>query len=181
MSRIGKMPIAVPKGTRVEMKDGQFIAEGPKGKVQQQLFEGFPVAVDGDGVVTIARSGESGPERSKHGLLRALLANAVQGVSTGFSKQLDIVGVGYRAEVKGGHVQFALGYSHPVIFDIPPGIKIEIEAKTNRVTVSGADRQQVGQVAAEIRRLRKPDPYKGKGIKYTNEVLRRKVGKAGGK
>jgi large subunit ribosomal protein L6 len=181
MSRIGKMPIAVPKGTRVEMKDGQFIAEGPKGKVQQSLFEGFPVAVDGAGVITIARSGDSGPERSKHGLLRALLANAVLGVSTGFSKQLDIVGVGYRAEVKGSHVQFALGYSHPVIFDIPPGIKIEIEAKINRVTVSGADRQQVGQVAAEIRRLRKPDPYKGKGIKYTNEILRRKVGKAGGK
>jgi large subunit ribosomal protein L6 len=181
MSRIGKMPIAVPKGTRVELKDGQFIAEGPKGKVRQQLFEGFPVAVDGEGTVTVARSGDSGPERSKHGLLRALLANAVQGVSAGFSRQLDIVGVGYRAEVKGGHVQFALGYSHPVIFDIPEGIKIEIEAKANRVTVSGADRQQVGQVAAEIRRLRKPDPYKGKGIKYTNEVLRRKVGKAGGK
>ena len=185
MSRIGRMPIAIPKGTRVEVKDGQFIAEGPKGKVQQQLFDGFPVAVDGngdgDGNITVARSGDSGPERSKHGLLRALLANAVQGVSAGFTKQLDIVGVGYRAEVKGNIVQFALGYSHPVIFDIPPGIKIEIEAKVNRVTVTGADRQQVGQVAAEIRRLRKPDPYKGKGIKYTNEVLRRKVGKAGGK
>jgi large subunit ribosomal protein L6 len=181
MSRIGRMPIAVPKGTRVELKDGHFIAEGPKGKVQLPLFAGFPVAVGDEGTVTVARSGDSGPERSKHGLLRALLANAVNGVSTGFSKQLDIVGVGYRAEVKGSHVQFALGYSHPVIFDIPAGIKVEIEAKINRVTVSGADRQQVGQVAAEIRRLRKPDPYKGKGIKYTNEVLRRKVGKAGGK
>jgi large subunit ribosomal protein L6 len=180
MSRIGKMPIAVPQGTRVELKDGVFTAEGPKGKVSQQLFDGFPVAVD-DGVVTIARSGESGPERSKHGLLRALLANAVQGVSAGFSKQLDIVGVGYRAEVKGSRVQFALGYSHPVLFDIPPGIKIEHDVKANRLTVSGADRQQVGQVAAEIRRLRRPDPYKGKGIKYTNEILRRKVGKAGAK
>jgi large subunit ribosomal protein L6 len=138
--------------------------------------------VQGDGtVVTITRSGDSGPERSKHGLLRALLANAVQGASAGFAKQLDIVGVGYRAEVKGSQVQFALGYSHPVLYDIPPGIKIEIEAKVNRVTVSGADRQKVGQVAAEIRRLRKPDPYKGKGIKYTTEILRRKVGKAGGK
>jgi large subunit ribosomal protein L6 len=174
------MPIAVPKGTRVELKEGLFIAEGPKGKVQQQLFDGFPVAIDG-GVVTIARSGDSGPERSKHGLLRALLANAVQGVSAGFSKQLDVVGVGYRVEVKASQVQFALGYSHPVLFDIPAGIKIELEAKTNRLTVSGADRQQVGQVAAEIRRLRRPDPYKGKGIKYTNEVLRRKVGKAGAK
>jgi large subunit ribosomal protein L6 len=180
MSRIGKMPIAVPKGTRVELKDGVFTAEGPKGKVSQRLLDGFPVAVD-EGVITIGRTGESGPERSKHGLLRALLANAVQGASAGFSKQLDIVGVGYRAEVKGSQVQFALGYSHPVLFAIPPGIKVEIDAKANRVTVSGADRQQVGQVAAEIRRLRRPDPYKGKGIKYSNEVLRRKVGKAGGK
>lgn len=180
MSRIGKMPIAVPKGTKVEMKEGRFIAEGPKGRVEQALFDGFPVELDGS-VVTIQRSGDTGPERSKHGLLRALLQNAVHGVSTGFVKQLDIVGVGYRAEVKGSKVQFALGYSHPVLYDIPPGIKIEIDAKANRVTVSGADRQQVGQVAAEIRKLRKPDPYKGKGIKYTNEILRRKVGKAGGK
>ncbi|HXO21836.1 MAG TPA: 50S ribosomal protein L6 [Thermoanaerobaculia bacterium] len=180
MSRIGKMPIAVPAGTRVEMKDGLFTAEGPKGKVQQTVLDGYPVAVDGN-VVTISRSGESGPERSKHGLMRALLANAVQGASAGFVKQLDIVGVGYRAEVKGAQVQFALGYSHPVIFDIPAGIKVEIDAKANRITVSGADRQKVGQVAAEIRGLRRPDPYKGKGIKYTNEVLRRKVGKAGGK
>jgi len=113
-------------------------------------------------------------------LLRALLANAVQGVSAGFTKQLDIVGVGYRAEVKEKVVQFALGYSHPVIFAIPEGIKIEID-RTNKITVSGADRQKVGQVAAEIRGLRRPDPYKGKGIKYTKEILRRKVGKAGGK
>jgi large subunit ribosomal protein L6 len=180
MSRIGKMPISVPKGTKVELKDGRFVAEGPKGRVEQPVFDGFPVQVDA-GVVTITRSGDTGPERSKHGLLRALLANAVHGASNGFAKQLDIVGVGYRAEVKGSQVQFALGYSHPVLYDIPPGIKIEIEAKVNRVTVSGADRQQVGQVAAEIRRLRKPDPYKGKGIKYTTEILRRKVGKAGGK
>jgi large subunit ribosomal protein L6 len=180
MSRIGKMPISVPKGTKVELKDGHFVAEGPKGKVAQPLFDGYPVAVDG-GVITIQRSGDTGPERSKHGLLRALLNNAVQGASAGFTKQLDIVGVGYRAEVKGSVVQFALGYSHPVIYDIPQGIKIEIDTKANRVTVTGADRQQVGQVAAEIRKLRKPDPYKGKGIKYTNEILRRKVGKAGGK
>jgi large subunit ribosomal protein L6 len=180
MSRIGKMPIKLPAGTKVQVEDGQFTAEGPKGKVVQPLFPGFPVKVD-DGIVTIDRSGESGPERSKHGLLRALLANAVQGVSLGFTKELDIVGVGYRAEVKGPIVQFALGYSHPVLFDIPPGINVTIDAKANRITVTGADRQQVGQVAAEIRNLRRPDPYKGKGIKYRNEVLRRKVGKAGGK
>jgi len=180
MSRIGKMPIQVPSGTNVEIQDGVFTAQGPKGKVAQPLFDGYPVKVDGN-VVSIERPGDTGPERSRHGLLRALLANAVQGVSAGFSKQLDLVGVGYRAEVKGGHVQLALGYSHPVIYNIPEGIKIEIDAKTNRITVSGADRQQVGQVAAEIRSLRRPDPYKGKGIKYTNEILRRKAGKAGGK
>jgi large subunit ribosomal protein L6 len=174
------MPIQVPSGTRVEIEDGVFTAQGPKGKVAQSLFDGYPVQVDGN-VVTIERPGDTGPERSRHGLLRALLANAVQGVSAGFVKQLDLVGVGYRAEVKGGHVQFALGYSHPVLYDIPEGIKIEIDPKSNRITVSGADRQQVGQVAAEIRSLRRPDPYKGKGIKYTNEVLRRKAGKAGGK
>jgi large subunit ribosomal protein L6 len=179
MSRIGKMPIQVPAGTKIEVKDGTFLAEGPKGKVAQPVFPGFPVEVK-DNVVTIARSGDSGPERSKHGLLRALLANAVHGVSTGFTKELDIVGVGYRAEVKGAQVQFALGYSHPVLFDIPEGIKIEID-RTGKITVSGADRQKVGQVAAEIRSLRRPDPYKGKGIKYTKEILRRKVGKAGGK
>ena len=180
MSRIGRMPIAVPSGTKVEIQDGQLVAEGPKGKVAQPLFADFPVKVDGN-VITIERPGDTGPERAKHGLMRALLANAVQGVSTGFTKQLDIVGVGYRAEVKGPQVQFALGYSHPVLYDIPEGITIAIDAKANRVTVTGADRQKVGQVAAEIRRLRKPDPYKGKGIKYTNEILRRKVGKAGGK
>jgi large subunit ribosomal protein L6 len=180
MSRIGRMPIPVPQGTRVELRDGRFVAEGPKGRVEQPLFEGFPVEVKDDGSIEVARSGDSGPQRSLHGLLRALLANAVQGASAGFTKQLDIVGVGYRAEVKGNQVQFALGYSHPVMYDIPAGIKIEID-KANRVTVTGADRQKVGQVAAEIRGLRRPDPYKGKGIKYTGEVLRRKVGKAGGK
>jgi large subunit ribosomal protein L6 len=180
MSRIGRMPIQVPSGTKVQIEDGTFVAEGPKGRVAQPLFEGFPIKVD-DNVITIERPGDAGPERAKHGLLRALLANAVQGVSAGFTKQLDIVGVGYRAEVKGPQVQFALGYSHPVLYDIPEGITIAIDAKANRVTVSGADRQQVGQVAAEIRSLRRPDPYKGKGIKYTNEILRRKVGKAGGK
>jgi large subunit ribosomal protein L6 len=173
------MPIPVPNGTKIQVQDGLFVAEGPKGRVEQTLFPGYPVEVE-DNTIQISRPGDTGPERSKHGLLRALLANAVQGASAGFTKQLDIVGVGYRAEVKGDKVQFALGYSHPVLYDIPEGIKIEID-KANRVTVTGADRQKVGQVAAEIRGLRKPDPYKGKGVKYTGEVLRRKVGKAGGK
>lgn len=180
MSRIGSAPIQVPQGTKVAIEGGVFTAEGPRGKVSQALFEEFGVNVD-DGVVTVTRPGESGPERAKHGLLRSLLANAVEGVSTGFQKSLDIVGVGYRAEVKGQEIHFALGYSHPVIYPIPEGIEIEFDAKANRITVKGADKQQVGQVAAEIRRLRKPDPYKGKGVKYTDEVVRRKVGKAGAK
>lgn len=179
MSRIGKQPIQVPGGTKVELQNGTFVAEGPKGKVVQPVFDGYPVDIDGD-TITVSRPGESGSDRAKHGLLRSLLANAVQGVSTGFTKTLDIVGVGYRAEVRGREVHFALGYSHPVVFAIPEGIDVAID-KANRVTVTGADRQQVGQVAAEIRRLRRPDPYKGKGIKYSDEILRRKVGKSGAK
>lgn len=178
MSRIGMMPIEVPGGTEVAVEDGVFTAEGPKGKVSQSVFEGFPVEID-DGVVRVSRPSDSGPDRSKHGLLRSLLANAVAGVTSGFSKQLDVVGVGYKGEVKGREVHLALGYSHPVIYPIPEGIDIEIDPKANRITVVGADRQKVGQVAAEIRKLRRPDPYKGKGIKYTGEIIRRKVGKAG--
>jgi len=180
MSRVGLQPITVPSGTKVEVAAGVFTAQGPKGKVSQSLFEGYPVAVE-DSEVRVARPGDSGPERARHGLLRSLLANAVDGVSRGFTRQLDIVGVGYRAEVRGREVHFALGYSHPVVFPIPDGIEIEIDARANRVTVSGADKQQVGQVAADIRRLRPPEPYKGKGIKYADEIIRRKVGKAGAK
>lgn len=180
MSRIGQAPIPIPQGTKVAVEGGTFTAEGPKGKVSQALFDGFPVKVE-EGVVSVSRPGEAGPDRAKHGLLRSLLANAVQGVSDGFEKSLDIVGVGFRAEVKGREVHFALGFSHPVIYPIPEGIEIEVDPKANRVFVRGADKQQVGQVAAEIRRLRKPDPYKGKGIRYTDEIVRRKVGKAGAK
>jgi large subunit ribosomal protein L6 len=179
MSRVGLKPIPVPGGVKIAVDDGVFTAEGPKGTVSQDLFPGFPVSVE-DGEVRVARSGDSGTERSRHGLLRSLLANAVTGVASGFAKQLDIIGVGYRAEVKERSLHLALGYSHPVVFPIPDGIEIEVD-KNNRVTVTGADRQKVGQVAAEIRRLRKPDPYKGKGIKYADEVIRRKVGKAGAK
>jgi large subunit ribosomal protein L6 len=180
MSRVGRKPIEIPKGVKVEVRDGALFAEGPKGKVQQALVEGMPVDLK-DGVLTVSRHGDSGKERAMHGLARALYANAVKGVAEGFSKQLDIVGVGYKAEVRGAEVHLALGYSHPVVFAIPAGIKVEIDAKANRMTVSGADRQKVGQVSAELRGLRKPDPYKGKGIKYSDEVIRRKVGKAGAK
>jgi len=179
MSRVGRKPIEIPKGVKIQIADGQFVAEGPKGQVKQALIDGFPVKVE-NGIVSVERSGETGPDRAKHGLMRALLANAVKGVAEGFSQGLEIIGVGYKAEVRGSEVHFALGYSHPVVFPIPAGIKIEID-KANRMTVSGADRQLLGQVCAEIRRLRPPDPYKGKGIKFSDEVIRRKVGKAGAK
>lgn len=179
MSRVGKQPIPVPAGTTVKIEGDRFVAEGPQGKVSERLFPGFPVEI-ADGVVTVSRRGESGPDRAKHGLVRALLANAVHGASEGFSKALEIHGVGYRAEVKGDAVHFALGYSHPVVYKIPKGIEIKVD-KSNAVTVRGSNRQLVGQVAAEIRALRSPDPYKGKGIRYRDEVLRRKVGKAGAK
>ena len=179
MSRVGRRPIDIPKGVKVVVSDGKFTAEGPKGRVTQELLDGFPVNVENN-VVTVSRSGETGPDRAKHGLMRALLANAVLGASEGFSRGLEITGVGYKAELRGSEVHFALGYSHPVVFKVPEGIKIEID-KANKIMVTGADRQLLGQVCAEIRRLRPPDPYKGKGIKFTGEVIRRKVGKAGAK
>ena len=179
MSRIGRKPIEVPSGVKVHIAEGVFTAEGPKGKVSQTLPPGVAVEAN-DNRVDVTRHDDERKTRARHGLTRALLANAVQGVSQGFTRQLDVVGVGYRAEVRGREVHLALGYSHPVVFAIPQGIDVEVE-KNNRITVRGADRQQVGQVASEIRGLRSPDPYKGKGIRYSDEVLRLKVGKAGGK
>lgn len=180
MSRVGKQPITVPAGVTVSVEDGMFVAEGPKGKVSESMLEGIPVEI-GDGVVTVTREGESGAQRAKHGLVRALLANAVHGVSEGFSKQLEIHGVGYRASLKGSEIHMSLGFSHPVVYPVPEGITAEVDEKAGRITIRGANRQQVGQVAAEIRRLRPPEPYKGKGIRYSDELIRRKVGKAGAK
>jgi large subunit ribosomal protein L6 len=174
------MPITIPKGVKVQIVDDVFTAEGPKGKVSQKLLSGFPVKVE-DGVIRVERPGDEGPDRAKHGLIRALLANAVNGAANGFSRALDIVGVGYKAEIKGEAIHFALGYSHPIVFKLPVGVKAELDAKANRLTFSSADRQLLGQVCAEVRKLRKPDPYKGKGIKFSDEVIRRKVGKAGAK
>jgi len=179
MSRIGKQPIAVPGNVKVRVADGVFHAEGPKGKVAQTLPHGIGVESN-DNQLTVTRANDERDTRAKHGLVRALLANAVLGAAQGFTKTLDIVGVGYRAEVKGKELNLALGYSHPVVYAIPPGIDIAVE-KNTRITVTGANRQQVGQVAAEIRGLRSPDPYKGKGIRYSDEQLKLKVGKAGGK
>lgn len=177
MSRIGREPITVPDGVKVSLDDGIFVAEGPKGKVAQKVVKRVEVSLE-DGVVKVTRRGNAGPDRAMHGLMRALLANAVKGVSEGFTKVLEINGVGYKAEQQGSEIHFALGYSHPVVYAVPEDISIEVD-KSNRITVSGADRQRVGQVAAEIRSLRKPEPYKGKGIKYVDEIVRRKVGKAG--
>jgi len=180
MSRVGRSPIAVPKSVKVEIVNGTFTAEGPKGKVSQKLLDGFPVRLE-NGVVSVERTGEASTDRAKHGLLRALLANAVEGAASGFSKTLEITGVGYKAEVKGREIHFALGYSHPIVYPLPQGIQVDLDPKANRLTLSGADRQLVGQVCAEIRKLRKPDPYKAKGIKFAGETIRRKVGKAGAK
>ena len=177
MSRIGKKPIAVPKGVTVTVHPGAVEVKGPKGALQQRVPPGITFAVKGAELVAEAERPD--PELSKfHGLARSLMANAVLGVTQGFKKELDIVGVGYRAEVKGKQAVFALGYSHPVVLDIPAGIDITIDKQTH-IAVTGVDRQQVGQVAANLRALRKPDPYKQKGVRYTGEVLKKKVGKTG--
>jgi large subunit ribosomal protein L6 len=179
MSRIGKKPIAIPKGVKVDVKPGSVEVQGPKGKLQQPLPPGIGFSVEGDQLA--ATTLREDPLLGKfHGLARSLVANAVRGVTEGFKKELDIVGVGYRAELKGKQVHFALGYSHPVVFDVPTGIDVTVD-KLTHLTVTGIDRQLVGQVAANIRRLRKPDPYKQKGVRYTGEVLKKKAGKTGAK
>ncbi len=179
MSRIGKKPIPIPKGVTVKIAGDAVEVQGPKGKLRQPLPPGIVFAQDGGSLVASLER-EDGALNKFHGLARSLVANAVTGVTDGFKKELDIVGVGYRAELKGKQVHFALGYSHPVLFDIPNGIDITVDKQTH-ITVTGADRQLVGQVAANIRRMRKPDPYKQKGVRYTGEVLKKKVGKTGAK
>lgn len=179
MSRIGKNPISIPGEVQVHVGHGVVQVKGPKGSLLQPVPDGISVDV-ADGEVRVARAGDEGRLRALHGLTRALLANAVHGVSAGFRRQLDIVGVGYKAEMRSeDHIVFSLGHSHPVEFLVPEGITVTYDAKANRLTVEGIDRQKVGQVAANIRRLRPPDPYKGKGVKYTDEVLKLKAGKSG--
>ena len=177
MSRSGRKPIPVPAGVKIAMQPGKIDVQGPKGKLSFAIPQGITFEQK-DGVLTALRATEE--HRALHGLARALVANAVHGVTSGFKKELDIVGVGYRAEVKARQVIFALGYAHAVVFDIPVGIDILIDKQTH-ITVTGVDRQLVGQVAANIRRLRKPDPYKQKGVRYTGEVLKKKAGKTGAK
>jgi large subunit ribosomal protein L6 len=179
MSRIGKKPITIPKGVTVKVQEGAVEVQGPKGKMRQPFPAGINFEMT-DGTL-VAKLATEDPSLGKfHGLARSLVANAVTGVTDGYKRELDIVGVGYRAEVKGKQVIFALGYSHPVVFDIPVGIDIAIDKQTH-ITVTGVDRQLVGQVAANIRRFREPDPYKQKGVRYTGEVLKKKAGKTGAK
>lgn len=177
MSRIGNKVIPVPSGVKVQIKDGEVDVQGPKGKMTVPLPHGIHFEQK-DGTLVAKRQSED--QRALHGLARALVANAVTGVTQGFKKELDIVGVGYRAEVKGKNVVLALGYSHPIEFPIPEGIQIAVEKQTH-MTVSGADKNKVGQVAANLRALRPPDPYKQKGVRITGERLKKKAGKAGAK
>jgi large subunit ribosomal protein L6 len=178
MSRIGKKPIAVPKGVTVQVGADAVQVKGPKGELRQAVPPGVTFSLaDGQLTATLQREDDL-TQRKFHGLARTLVANAIAGVTEGFKKELDIVGVGYRAEQKGKQVVFALGYSHPVVFDVPDGVDVAVSGQTH-ITVTGADRQKVGQVAANIRRLRQPDPYKQKGVRYTGEVLKKKVGKTG--
>jgi large subunit ribosomal protein L6 len=177
MSRIGRKPIPLPSGVKIALGSDRVEVQGPKGKLTVPLPHGITFEQK-DGVLNALRATEE--HRALHGLARALVANAVTGVTTGFKKDLDIVGVGYRAELKGKMVAFALGKSHPIEFHIPEGIQISVEKQTHLV-VSGADKGQVGQVAADIRKLRPPDPYKQKGVRITGERLKKKAGKAGAK
>ncbi|HEY2646015.1 MAG TPA: 50S ribosomal protein L6 [Candidatus Acidoferrales bacterium] len=175
MSRIGRIPIPVPAGVKINLTPGAVDVQGPKGKLNVPLPRGITLEQKGAELHAIRQNDE---QAALHGLARALVANAVTGVTTGFKKEMDIVGVGYRAELKGKMVSFALGYSHPVEFHIPEGIQVTVEKQTH-LTVVGADRGQVGQVCADIRSLRPPDPYKQKGIRITGERLKKKAGKAG--
>jgi large subunit ribosomal protein L6 len=177
MSRIGKKPIPIPKGVVVTVRQDVVEIKGPKGTLQQACPPGIVFEVQ-EGHILAKPIREDRTLSKFHGLGRSLVANAVKGVTEGFKRELDIVGIGYRAEVKGRQVVFALGYSHPIVFDIPDGIDIAIEKMTH-ITVSGIDRQLVGQVAANIHAMKKPDPYKQKGVRYTGEVLKKKVGKTG--
>jgi large subunit ribosomal protein L6 len=178
MSRIGRLPVNVPSGVELTI-DGQLVTvKGPKGTLSQVISEPITVERDEDGAVIVKRPDDERRSRSLHGLSRTLVANMVIGVTEGYSKSLEIVGVGYRVQAQGQNLEFALGFSHPVVVEAPDGISFAVENPT-KFAVSGIDKQKVGEVAANIRKLRKPDPYKGKGIRYAGEVVRRKAGKAG--
>ena len=179
MSRIGKKLIPLPAGVKYKVEGNTVLVDGPKGKVSALIAPGITLETK-DGMLHVNRENDS--QAAMHGLTRALVSNAVQGVTTGWKRELDIVGIGYRAELKGkGTVVFTLGYSHQIEFPLPTGIEVAIDPKLTHLTVSGIDRQKVGQVAADMRSLRKPDPYKNKGVRYSDEKLKKKAGKTGAK
>lgn len=179
MSRVGKKPIAIPSGVKVNIQGNNVLVEGPKGKLSTAVPAGIKIEQK-DGHIVAVRENDS--QAALHGLTRALVANNVEGMTKGWSKDVEIVGIGYRAEMKGKHtVVFTLGYSHPIEYPLPSGIEVTVDAKQTRLTVNGIDRQKVGQVAAEMRSLRTPDPYKQKGVRYVGEKLKKKVGKTGAK
>ncbi|HET7016980.1 MAG TPA: 50S ribosomal protein L6 [Streptosporangiaceae bacterium] len=177
MSRIGRMPITVPSGVDVTINGRAVAVKGPKGSLSLEVTAPIEVSQN-DGVITVTRPSDEGEVRALHGLSRSLIANMVTGVTAGYAKTMEIVGVGYRVTAKGQDLEFALGFSHPVVIHPPEGISFRVESPT-RFVVEGIDKQQVGEVAANIRKLRKPDPYKGKGVRYSGEQIRRKAGKAG--
>jgi large subunit ribosomal protein L6 len=177
MSRIGKLPVAIPAGVKVSQDGNEVKVQGPKGSLCQIMPERITVAVEGEQIVVI-RPTEEKDDRALHGLVRSLINNMVIGVTEGFTRELEINGVGYRAEISGKKLTMALGYSHPVVYELPEGIEVEVEKQT-KLTVKGIDKQLVGSAAAKIRSFRKPEPYKGKGIKYADERILRKAGKTG--
>jgi large subunit ribosomal protein L6 len=178
MSRIGKLPIAVPDGVEVSIDGATVTVTGPKGTLSHTLPATIGIQRTDDGVLQVSRPDDERESKALHGLSRTLVANMVTGVTAGYQKKLEIVGVGYRVQAKGSNLEFALGFSHPVVIEAPEGIDFAVESPT-KFSVSGIDKQQVGEVAAKIRKLRRPEPYKGKGIRYAGEQVRRKVGKAG--
>lgn len=177
MSRIGKLPVPIPSGVTVELDGRNFSAKGPKGSLSQMLPKLVKIDID-DANITVTRDSDERESRAMHGLARTLVKNVVDGVTTGFSKTLDIIGVGYRVESKKDYLVFTLGHSHAIYFEVPKGLEAKIESPT-KLTISGMDKQAVGQAAAVVRSFRPPEPYKGKGIKYSDEVIRRKEGKSG--
>jgi large subunit ribosomal protein L6 len=178
MSRIGRLPIPVPSGVDVTITGRQVAVKGPKGSLNHTLVEPISIQRDEDGTLVVTRPDDERDSKARHGLSRTLVANMIQGVTAGYERTLEIVGVGYRVVAKGSDLEFALGFSHPVTVVAPEGITFEVQAPT-RFVVRGIDKQQVGAVAANIRRIRPPEPYKGKGVRYQGEAVRRKVGKAG--
>ncbi|ALE92963.1 50S ribosomal protein L6 [Arthrobacter alpinus] len=177
MSRIGRLPISVPAGVEIKVEENLVSVKGPKGSLEHTIASPITVALE-ENTITVSRPNDERNSRALHGLTRTLIDNLIIGVTKGYEKKLEIVGTGYRVLAKGNNLEFALGYSHPVVVEAPEGITLTVESPT-KLSVSGIDKQQVGEVAANIRKLRRPDPYKGKGVRYAGEIIRRKVGKAG--